>query len=118
MSLYLTLMRENNHNVWTPYKLAASSAKKRQTELTERYLQLSAKRGLWSYYNLLKDDSFTNIEHSATYRSILAATKAVIYSTRISLRVKLATHPAYRYSATRRLANGDFPARPLQSRHH
>ncbi|BBI92566.1 hypothetical protein [Serratia symbiotica] len=76
MSLYLTLMREDNHNVWAPYKLAASSAEKGQTELAERYLQLSAKRGLWYYYNLLEDDSFTNIQHSATYRSILAATKA------------------------------------------
>jgi len=69
-------MSEDNHNVCAPYQLAASSAEKGQTELAERYLQLSAKRGLWYYYNLLEDDSFTNIYHSATYTSILAATKA------------------------------------------
>ncbi|CAI2497553.1 hypothetical protein [Serratia ficaria] len=76
MSLYLTLMREDGRNVWAPYQLAASSAEKGQTELAERYLQLSANRGLWYYYNLLEDDAFNSIQHSATYQSILAATKA------------------------------------------
>ena len=54
MSLYLTLMREDGRNVWAPYQLAVSSAEKGQTELAERYLQLSADRGLWYYYNLLE----------------------------------------------------------------
>ena len=76
MSLYLTLMREDGRNVWAPYQLAVSSAEKGQTELAERYLQLSADRGLWYYYNLLEDDAFNSIQHSATYQSILAATKA------------------------------------------
>ncbi|MGQ8708247.1 alpha/beta hydrolase [Serratia sp. TSA_198.1] len=76
MSLYLTLMREDGSNVWAPYQLAASSAEKGQTELAERYLQLSANRGLWYYYALLEDDAFNSIQHRATYQSILAATKA------------------------------------------
>jgi len=76
MSLYLTLMREDGRNVWAPYQLAASSAEKGQTELAERYLQLSAKRGLWYYYNLLEDEAFNSIQHGAAYQSILAATKA------------------------------------------
>lgn len=76
ISLYLTLMREDERNVWAPYQLAASSAEKGQTELAERYLQLSANRGLWYYYTLLEDDAFNSIQHRATYRSILAITKA------------------------------------------
>jgi predicted esterase len=76
MSLYLTLMREDGRNIWAPYQLAASSAEKGQTELAERYLQLSADRGLWYYYNLLEDDAFNNIQHGSTYQSILAVTKA------------------------------------------
>ncbi|MFA1239790.1 alpha/beta hydrolase [Serratia odorifera] len=76
ISLYLTLMREDEHNVWAPYQLAASSAEKGQTELAERYLQLSAERGLWYYYNLLEDDSFSSIQHRHTYQSILAQAKA------------------------------------------
>lgn len=76
MSLYLTLMREDERNVWAPYQLAASSAEKGQTELAKRYLQLSAQRGLWYYYNLLEDDAFSSIQHSDTFRSILAQTKA------------------------------------------
>lgn len=76
MSLYLTLMREDGRNIWAPYQLAASSAEKGQTELAERYLQLSADRGLWYYYNLLEDDAFNSIQHSRTYQSILAVTKA------------------------------------------
>lgn len=76
MSLYLTLMREDDQNVWAPYQLAASSAEKGQTELAERYLQLSAKRGLWYYYNLLEDSAFDSIQQGETYRSILAETKA------------------------------------------
>ncbi|KFK93788.1 MULTISPECIES: hypothetical protein [unclassified Serratia (in: enterobacteria)] len=75
MSLYLTLMREDTRNVWAPYQLAASSAEKGQTELAERYLQLSAKRGLWYYYNLLEDSAFNSIQQGETYRSILAETK-------------------------------------------
>lgn len=67
MSLYLTLMREDGRNVWAPYQLAVSSAEKGQTELAERYLQLSADRGLWYYYNLLEDDAFNSIQHSATF---------------------------------------------------
>ncbi|AHG20275.1 hypothetical protein Z042_12020 [Chania multitudinisentens RB-25] len=76
MSLYLTLMREDERNIWAPYQLAASSAEKGQTELAERYLQLSAKRGLWYYYNLLEDSAFNSIQQGNTYRSILATTKA------------------------------------------
>ncbi|ATA19887.1 putative esterase [Gibbsiella quercinecans] len=76
MSLYLTLIREDQHNIWAPYQLAVSSAEKGQTELAERYLQLSAKRGLWYYYNLLEDNAFTSIQHTRTYQSILAETKA------------------------------------------
>lgn len=76
MSLYLTLMREDERNIWAPFQLAASSAEKGQTELAERYLQLSAKRGLWYYYNLLEDSAFNSIQQSNTYRSILAETKA------------------------------------------
>lgn len=76
MSLYLTLMREDGRNIWAPYQLAASSAEKGQTELAERYLQLSADRGLWYYYNLLEDDAFNSIQHGSTYQSILAVTKA------------------------------------------
>lgn len=76
MSLYLTLMREDERNVWAPYQLAATSAEKGQTELAERYLQLSAKRGLWYYYNLLEDSAFDSIQQGETYRSILAETKA------------------------------------------
>ncbi|OMQ20306.1 hypothetical protein [Serratia oryzae] len=75
MSLYLRLMREDDRNVWAPYQLAASSAEKGQTELAERYLQLSAKRGLWYYYNLLEDSAFESIQQGETYRSILAETK-------------------------------------------
>lgn len=76
MSLYLTLMREDAYNVWAPFQLAASSAEKGQTELAERYLQLSAKRGLWYYYNLLEYSAFQNLQDSDTYRSVLAETKA------------------------------------------
>ncbi|MEB7586734.1 hypothetical protein NGC36_15790 [Serratia rubidaea] len=76
MSLYLTLMREDEHSIWAPYQLAVSSAEKGQTELAERYLQLSAKRGLWYYYNLLEEDAFNTIQHGKTYQSILAQTKA------------------------------------------
>jgi predicted peptidase len=75
-SLYLTLMREDGRNIWAPFQLAASSAEQGQTELAERYLQLSAKRGLWYYYNLLEDNAFSSIQQSDTYRSILATTKA------------------------------------------
>lgn len=75
MSLYLALMHEDAHNVWAPFQLAASLAEKGQTELAERYLQLSAKRGLWYYYNLLEGNAFTSIQQSDTYRSILAETK-------------------------------------------
>lgn len=75
MSLYLRLMREDEHSVWAPFQLAASSAEKGQTELAERYLQLSAKRGLWYYYNLLEDSAFNSLQQSNTYRSILAETK-------------------------------------------
>ncbi|WP_431224407.1 hypothetical protein ACQ86O_05310 [Serratia sp. L9] len=75
MSLYLTLMREDARNVWAPFQLAATSAEQGQTELAERYLQLSAKRGLWYYYNLLEDNAFNSIQQSDTYRSILAETK-------------------------------------------
>jgi predicted esterase len=74
-SLYLTLMREDGRNIWAPFQLAASSAEQGQTELAERYLQLSAKRGLWYYYNLLEDNAFSSIQQSDTYRSILATTK-------------------------------------------
>jgi hypothetical protein len=59
MSLHLSLMREDNHNVWAPYKLALSSVEKELTKLVECYLQLSAKRGLLYYNDLLEDDSFT-----------------------------------------------------------
>ncbi|MGL5388789.1 MAG: hypothetical protein ACRC2A_20425 [Enterobacterales bacterium] len=75
-SLYLTLMREDGRNIWAPFQLAASSAEQGQTELAERYLQLSAKRGLWYYYNLLEDNAFSSIQQGDTYRSILATTKA------------------------------------------
>ncbi|WON76940.1 hypothetical protein [Serratia sp. UGAL515B_01] len=75
MSLYLTLTREDEHNIWAPFQLAASSAQKGHTELAERYLQLSAKRGLWYYYTLLEDRAFKSIQQSDTYRSILAETK-------------------------------------------
>lgn len=75
MSLYLTLTREDERNIWAPFQLAASSAEKGQTELAERYLQLSAKRGLWYYYNLREDSAFKSIQQSDTYRSILAETK-------------------------------------------
>ncbi|PVZ83303.1 hypothetical protein C9426_26925 [Serratia sp. S1B] len=75
MSLYLSLIHEDEHNVWVPFQLAATSAQKGQTELAEHYLQLSAKRGLWYYYNLLENDAFNSLQHSETYRSILAETK-------------------------------------------
>lgn len=75
-SLYLTLMREDGRNIWAPFQLAATSAEQGQTQLAERYLQLSAKRGLWYYYNLLEDNAFSSIQQSDTYRSILATTKA------------------------------------------
>lgn len=91
MSLYLTLMREDGRNVWAPYQLAVSSAEKGQTELAERYLQLSADRGLWYYYNLLEDDAFNSIQHSATYQSIWPPPKRAICSTPVTMKARPAT---------------------------
>ncbi|WP_037384997.1 hypothetical protein [Serratia sp. DD3] len=75
MPLYLSLIHEDKRNVWVPFQLAATSAQKGQTELAEHYLQLSAKRGLWYYYNLLENNAFNSLQQSETYRSILAEAK-------------------------------------------
>lgn len=75
MALYLKLMREDERNVWAPFQLAAFSAEQNRVELAERYLQVSAKRGLWYYYNLLENRSFAKIKTSNIYQSILAETK-------------------------------------------
>ncbi|WP_240651689.1 alpha/beta hydrolase [Serratia microhaemolytica] len=75
MALYLKLLREDEHNIWAPFQLAAALAETGQTELAERYLQISADRGLWYYYSLLEERAFSNLQHSDVYHSILAETR-------------------------------------------
>ena len=51
----------------------------------------SADRGLWYYYNLLEDDAFNSIQHSATYQSIWPPPKRAICSTPVTMKARPAT---------------------------
>ncbi len=75
ITLYLTIIREDDKNSWAPYQLASALASKGQREMAERYLKMSSQRGLWYYYNLLEDPAFNNMRDSAIFQQVLAETK-------------------------------------------
>lgn len=75
MTLYLTIIREDEKNSWAPYQLASALAAKGQREMAERYLKLSSQRGLWYYYNLLEDPAFNSMHDSPVFQQVLTDTK-------------------------------------------
>lgn len=75
ITLYLTIIREDDKNSWAPYQLASTLAAKGQREMAERYLKLSSQRGLWYYYNLLEDPAFSGMHDSPVFQQVLADTK-------------------------------------------